>query len=208
MKKKSLDNNALERLNLNRIKNITNKSIVKDFLIFNFIIGFGAGLVVPYFNIYLKYKAHIETDKVGVLMAFSTLAMALGSLITPKLALKFGKARTLIISQLISIPFLILMTNTENKMIFYTSFILRSGFMNMSMPLAINLAMDIVEIENKHIMSSLINLFANLSRAISAAIGGYIIANYRNGYELPYFITALLYIFALIFAYRKILPNV
>ena len=50
---------------------ISKKKYPMKFLLYNLLIGFGAGLVVPYFNVYLKYKVNATTEQIGIIMAGS-----------------------------------------------------------------------------------------------------------------------------------------
>lgn len=176
---------------------------VRSFLNFNFIIGFGAGLVVPYFNVYLKYKINISTDVLGTIMSISQVAMGIGGLLTPFMAKKFGKVKTIIICQIVSIPFLLLIATPPSIMIVSIAFFMRSALMNMPGPVINNMSMELVEDVNRPVFSSLMNLSSNFSRAISAAVAGFIMKNIINGYEIPYYITTALYVFGTVYFYRS-----
>ena len=60
--------------------------------------------------------------------------------------------------------------------------------------------MEIVGAENRGKISSLSRIADNLTRAFSAVVAGYIMANWN--YEIPYFITACTYLLASLVYYR------
>lgn len=171
-------------------------------LMYNSIIGFGAGLVVPYFNVYLKYKLNIGTGLIGIIMALAQGAMGLGSLITPYMSKKFGRINTVIICQVISIPFLLFIAIPPSLVIVSISLFLRNALMNMSGPITNTMSMELVETSERSIFASANNIAGNVSRALSAVVAGFIMKNFANGYELPYFITAILYIIGTIYFHK------
>lgn len=181
---------------------VINEKGVREFLIYNILVGLGAGLVVPYFNVFLKYKVNITTSQLGGIMSMSQIATGVGGLIVPSLARRFGKVNTVIICQVLSIPFLLLIATPPSIMIVSIAFFMRSALMNMAGPVIGNMSMELVESEKRSVLSSLSSLSSNFSRAISAAIGGFIMRHVPNGYEVPYYITAALYIAATIYFYK------
>lgn len=68
--------------------------------------------------------------------------------------------------------------------------------MNMAQPALQSLTMEIVGDEERSALSSLMNLSNHITRGISASVAGFIMANIS--YELPYYITAVLYITAIL----------
>ncbi|KGK81728.1 MFS transporter [Clostridium sp. HMP27] len=173
-----------------------------QYVLYNFIIGFGAGLVVPYFNVYLKYKINISTETIGFIMALAQGAMGVGGLITPIMAKKYGKINTIIICQTLSVPFLMLIALPPSVVIVSTALFMRNALMNMAGPIISNLAMEMVDSNHGPMFSSIINISGNLSRALSAMLSGFIMNHLVNGYEIPYFITAIVYIGGTIYFYK------
>lgn len=173
-----------------------------QYVLYNFIIGFGAGLVVPYFNLYLKYKINISTETIGLIMALAQGAMGIGGLITPIMAKKYGKINTIIICQTLSVPFLMLIALPPSVVVVSAALFMRNALMNMAGPIISNLAMEMVDSNHRPIFSSIINISGNLSRALSAMLAGFIMNHMVNGYELPYFITAFVYVGGTVYFYR------
>lgn len=169
-----------------------------NFLIYNAIIGFGAGLVVPYFNVYLKYKVNASPWQIGIIMGLAQGAMGIGGITTPLLAKKFGRVKTIIICQVISIPFLMLIALPSYLIVVSIALFIRNALMNMTGPITNNLSMEMINKYERPIFSGVNNLCGNLARALSAVVAGYIMSHFANGYELPYFFTAILYIIATI----------
>jgi predicted MFS family arabinose efflux permease len=167
---------------------------VWNLLFYNVLIGFGAGMVVPYFNVFLTRKLGITSDLVGLILSLTQGATAIAGLIAPILATKYGRVPTVVGTQLASIPFLLLIALPPNIYLVSFALFMRSALMNMSNPVASGFSMEIVDAEKRGKMSSLMRIADNVTRSGSAAVAGYIMANWS--YEVPYFFTAILYCLA------------
>lgn len=175
-------------------KSIFKQKYPRKYLLYNFIIGFGAGLVVPYFNVYLRYKVNASTMQIGVIMALSQASMGIGGLITPYMAKKIGRFKTIILCQLVSIPFLMLIALPPSIIVVAIALFIRNGLMNMTGPVTGNLSMELVKEYERSMFASVNNISSSLSRAFSSVLAGFIMKNFVNGYEIPYFITSIMYL--------------
>jgi MFS family permease len=155
-------------------------------------IGFGAGLVVPFFSVYLKFMLNITDGAVGTIMAISQIGTIIGGLSVSPLAKRFGRVKTVIFCQLLSIPFLIFISFPQGLIIIAISFFFRSSLMNMAHPIISSLAMEIVDDDVRTHMSSVVSMTSHLFRALGIYIGGYLM--YTVSYNFPYYITILCYL--------------
>lgn len=174
--------------------NVMRNKDVARLLVYSVIIGFGAGLIVPFFNVFLSGKLQLDTAVVGLILSLSHGATALAGLAAPVLASKYGKANTVVGTKLASIPFLFLIALPSNVYVVSVALFMRSALMNMSSPVASNISMEIVEPNERGKISSLMRISDNVSRALSTMAAGYIMS--RWNYQAPYFITAILYFIA------------
>lgn len=175
------------------------------FLCFNAIIGLGAGMVVPFFSVYLKYSLHIDDATVGAIMAFAQFGCVLGGLLIPFMASKLGVHRSIVTCQLLSIPFLLSIAFPSSVLIVAVSFFVRSSLMNMANPLVQNLGMEMVHPLDRANLSSLMTLSNNITRAIGISAGGYIMKNIS--YNMPYYFTVFFYlcsVFVFVRMYREV----
>ncbi|MGL4945483.1 MAG: MFS transporter, partial [Fusobacteriaceae bacterium] len=170
------------------------------YLIYNTVIGFGAGLVVPFFSVYLKFALNIEDSWVGNIMALSQVGLVVGGLLVPYVSRKLGKVKTVIVCQLLSIPFLISIAFPTGLFIVAVSFLIRSTLMNLNQPLVQNISMEIVDDELRPLMSSLSQMTAYFTRALSVLLAGYIMENFS--YNTPYYFTVILYLISTYLFYK------
>lgn len=180
-----------DSIKLSDFKGILNKKIVM-FLIYTGFIGLGAGLVVPFFGIYLKYMLDTTEGVVGVILSIAQLGTVIGGLSVPLLSKKIGSYKTIIATQLLSIPLLIMIGLPQGIVIVAIAFFLRSSLMNMSQPLIRNISMTLIDHHNRSMMSALRAMVNNLSRALGIFISGILMSTYT--YNTPYIFTILFYI--------------
>jgi len=70
------------------------------------VIGFGAGVLVPFLNVYFKTQFGLSDITLGFLFAFQSVFMALATLVGPIVAERLRRVRAVVFVQLLSIPFL------------------------------------------------------------------------------------------------------
>lgn len=180
-----------DSIKLSDFKGLLNKKIVL-FLIYTGFIGLGAGMVVPFFGIYLKYMLDTTEGTVGIILSIAQLGTVIGGLSVPLLSKRLGSYKTVISTQLLSIPLLIIIGLPQGIIIVAVAFFLRSSLMNMSQPLIRNIAMTLTDHHNRSMMSALRAMVNNLARALGIFISGIIMTSYS--YNTPYIFTILFYI--------------
>jgi len=138
------------------------------------IIGFGAGALVPFLNVFLRAKFGLSDGFVGLLFAFQSVAMAVATLVGPILAERLRRIRAVVWVQLLSIPFLILLGYTPFVWLSAVGFLARAGLMNMANPLYTAFAMDAVKPERRPTASALMQMSWQGTRGLSALVSGQI----------------------------------
>ncbi len=163
------------------------------------LIGLGAGLIVPFFSVYIKHSLNTTDSVVGSIMAFAQFGTVLGGLLTPILSRRLGRVKFVLICQLMSIPFLISISFPQGAFIMAISFFFRNSLMNMANPVLQSMAMDLVDKKHRTVMSSLFTLCDNLLRALGTQAGGIIMM--AVSYNTPYYITVVLYLLSAVLIY-------
>lgn len=179
-------------------KLVTGKTLL--YLIQVSLIGLGAGMIVPFFSMYLKYSLDASDGVVGNIMAISQVGTVIGGLIVPPLAKKLGRVNTVIACQLLSIPFLFSISFPQGVVIITISFFFRSSLMNMASPIIGSLAMEIVDDQTRTYMSSMVSLTNNLFRSVGIYFGGILMFNFS--YNTPYYWTIGCYLIGTVILYN------
>lgn len=161
-------------------------------LAYSLVIGFGAGMVVPFFSLFLSHKLHASNTQVGTTLAVSQLMVALGAVLTPFLVTKWGMVKTVVIVQMASIPFLLGIALPDILIVAAAAVVIRGALMNMPQPVNSNFLMQIFEERERGIVMGLDHTASAVTRALALVAGGYLMEHVS--YEAPYFFTVALYI--------------
>jgi len=164
-----------------------------------FIVGTGAGLIIPFLNLYFRDRFGQPPDKIGLFYTAGNITMLIGILAGPVLARKIGMVRTLVWTQLLSIPFMIILAYTYSLELAFACFLIRGGLMNMGGPIGTNFGMEMVTKTEHALVNALFMFGWTSSWMISTAVGGRLIEIY--GYTLPLMITVGLYLASSILYY-------
>ncbi|MBI3871845.1 MAG: MFS transporter [candidate division Zixibacteria bacterium] len=159
-----------------------------------FLVGMGAGLIIPFLNLYFRDRFELSTQTIGIYYGLVQAAMVLGVMLGPELARRFGMVRTIVVSELASLPFMAALAFTHNLPLATGAFLARGALMNLGVPISTNYMMERVGPDDRAIANSAAMLAWTGSWAITAGIGGWMIE--RWGYELPLLIAGALYLIA------------
>lgn len=156
------------------------------------ITSFGAGLIMPFMNVFFRVQYHQSDQVIGVLFAWGSLAMGLGLLAAPPLADRLGKIQIVVITQGLSIPFLIILGFSPLFWVSGVAYYIRVALMNMSSPVYQTFVMEQVEPSSRAMVASLVSMSWNFGWAISPTISG--ILQVRYGFGPPFLGTIILYV--------------
>ncbi len=160
------------------------------------ITSIGAGLIMPFMNVFFRVQYNQTDQVIGVLFAWGSLAMGLGLLAAPPLAERYGKIRIVVITQGLSIPFLILLGFAPLFWISAIAYYIRVALMNMSSPVYQTFVMEQVDSSSRAMVASLTSMAWNFGWAISPSISGML--QVRYGFGPPFLCTIILYIIAVV----------
>lgn len=153
--------------------------------------SFGAGLFIPFMNVYFRETYGQSDQAIGTLFAWGSLAMAVGFLLAPAMADRMGKIQLVVLTQLLSIPFLFLLGFSPWFWIAALAYYVRQGLMNMSNPVYQTFVMEHVEPDARATAASLVSMAWSSGRAFSPTISGYIQIHY--GFEPVFALVIVLY---------------
>ncbi|MFN4182158.1 MAG: MFS transporter, partial [bacterium] len=69
----------------------------------NFLIGLGAGFLIPFFNLFFKLEHHTSDETLGMIFAVTSLFTGTGSLLVPLFSRHFGRIPVILTTQGIAI---------------------------------------------------------------------------------------------------------
>jgi MFS family permease len=199
----SLTGDAKDETRFN-LKLKTPKKLIAYLAVPPMMVGLGAGMTIPFLNLYFKTRFSLDANNIGMLFALAQLFTIGGALLAPMLARKFGMILSVILSQIISLPFLFILGLSYYLPLAIAAFLIRNALMNMSAPISSNFSMEAVHPDDRSITSGLLSLAWLFTWGITANIGGYFIENF--GYELPFAFTMVFYILSSYLYYKLLYP--
>jgi MFS family permease len=177
-------------------ENIGNRRLVARIIGPNVIISMGAAILIPYMNLFFKEIFPISDRVLGTLFAVSSVITGLATLASPILADRWGRIRSLVFTQLASIPFLLLIGFSGSFWVSGVAFWVRAALMNMGNPLYNAFAMEQVQERERATVSGLMGMSWNLGWTIGPFLSGYMQEHPNIGFQPIFVITCVLYIVA------------
>jgi MFS family permease len=151
---------------------LDNRILWRKLLSLHLLVALGAGLIMPFLNLYLADKFELSFNEVGLLFAISSLATAAAMLLEPALVKRFGKVGTIAISQLLALPFIVILAYVPYLPLVTVALFLRTALINGAYPVYISLAMELLSPEERTAFMLGVQSIWNIGWALSAALSG------------------------------------
>lgn len=174
----------------NSLKGFRSWGRVARLLVPEMCISFGAGLVIPFVALFLRERLGASVTEIGAIHAVSSLAMAAAALWTPRLARRLGLAGTIVVTELASLPFLVMIPMATNLPAAAVLFWIRGMLMNMSWPVYNQLSMEGLPAHDKPLVAGWVRFGWSIAWLGGSAVGGRLM---EHSYTEPYFYAAALY---------------
>ncbi len=145
--------------------------------------GLGAGLTIPFINLYFRNRFHVPAGDIGLYYSAAQALMLAAFLLAPVVARRLGSVRTIVIFQLSSIPFFLVLAFATSPALAVGAILLRHACMNMIHPVGANFAMEVVRPRQRARVNGLKQAANKLSWVVANSAGGLLVA---QGAVLPY----------------------
>lgn len=169
------------------------------------VVGLGAGLTIPFINLYFTDRFELSKDRLGLVMAASQLTMTIAVMLTPRLVARMGLLKATILTEALSLPFFLTLAFTTHFGVGVAAFIMRTALMNLSHPMWRNLIMEVTPDIWRPAVNGVSMLAWNLGWAASNRWGGVLIETSSgwlgegvDGYAMPMVLTLSLYVLAIV----------
>ncbi len=176
-----------------------NPGMLSKLLLPMFVTSIGAGLIMPFMNIFFSNVHHQPDPVIGTMFAWGSLAMGVGLILAPAFADRYGKIKVVVYTQALSIPFLVLLGFSPWFSLSAIAYYIRLTLMNMSSPVYQTFVMEQVESESRAMVASLNSMVHSFGRAFSPIISGWLQVQY--GFTPPFIGTIALYVIAIVMYY-------
>lgn len=163
------------------------------------IIAIGAGLTIPFINLFFFHNFFIEASDFALIGSCTSILVAISSLYVPKIKNRFGFRKGITISQSIAIVALIILATTQFFKDYWFAFplalscyLLRAPLMNMAAPMTSQLTMNYVGKKNQEMLSAIMAAIWSGSWYFSSQIFRFLI-DLGFQYAYIFYITAAIY---------------
>ncbi|MFX1481784.1 MAG: MFS transporter, partial [Promethearchaeota archaeon] len=179
------------------IRNVQNWGFIGKYTSTVASIGLGAGMIVMFFNLFFTHEFPVDSGLLGVIFGVNTIVLSAGNFLAPALSDRIGKVRTVVLTEALSIPFLITLSFANTLEFAILGYVARNVLMNMAGPVSNAFFMESLSKEERGTAVGVMRSADSLVRAIASNIGGWLLA--LGLYRLPYLLVSGLYVFGISF---------
>jgi MFS family permease len=159
------------------------------------LIGAGAGLFVPYANLFFVQHLGASSALFGLIDGGTTTLTALMTLVAPLLAVRIGRVNSIVLTQLASIPLLVALGLTPFIPLVALFYLSRQPLMDMTMGILQVFSMEAAPQRHRGLANSSYQAGFQVANAITASLGGFIIVQF--GYPPLFIGGAICYLLAI-----------
>jgi MFS family permease len=181
-------------VDLLNLRNVRSARMIVKFMIPTAIIGFGAGFIVPLFNVFFSDKFNATAQQVGLMSAMSNVTLGVGTLVAPVLSKRLGKAKSVVLCEYLSMPFIMLTTLAPNLTMAASAYVARTALMNMAGPIGTALQMELVTENERATTNGLMVMADNIPRSVTASVSGEMMT--VREFVVPFMFTTVTYFIA------------
>lgn len=137
------------------------------------IIGFGAGLTVPFFNVYFQNEWSLGPREIAPIFSLMFLVLVVSYLLAPPLIKRFGPVKVILLSQVLSLPFFVELALGNFLWAAIVAFIMRQTLMNLSDPVYRQFAQEVADPRDRNSVAVVVHTSRQLF---------FVVANFASGY--------------------------
>lgn len=148
------------------------------------LIPIGAGQVIPFLNLFVQQRFGLDLAELNGVFALTSIGTVLAILYQPTLAQRFGRVRSVVLVQGISIPFLVVLGFSPVLWTVIAAMAVRNSLMNAGNPIANAFAMDQVSRAERATLAAAMSLAWSVGWVIAGAY--YSIVHTALGFDAGY----------------------
>ena len=167
------------------------RGVLVKYLVPSVLIATGAGLFVPLMTQWFALRYNVPDTYSGLIIGISSFLLAAFALGAPNLARRFGLVAAIVLTQGLSMAFMLAVPLSPTFEIAGGIYILRTFMMNVSSPLGTSLIMGLVDRNERGAAAGISAALWRLPNSLSTVAGS---AMMNAGMlELPFYIASVLY---------------
>ncbi|MHA2207951.1 MAG: MFS transporter [Candidatus Thorarchaeota archaeon] len=180
-------------------QNVKNWRFIGGYMASISTVGLGAGMIVMYFNLFFESVFEADAALIGIIFGINTITLSAGNFLAPAISDRIGKVRTIILTEALSIPFLLMISWAPVLYYAVIAYVMRAVLMNMAGPVSSAFFMEGLRKEERATAMGVVRTGDSLARGVAANIGGWMLA--AGLYREPYLLVSGLYIVGIFMFY-------
>lgn len=161
------------------------------------IIGFGAGLTVPFFNVYFQNEWSLRPDEIAPIFTLMFVVLVVSYLLAPPLIKRFGPVKVIIVTQLLSLPFFVELALGNFLWAAIVAFIMRQTLMNLSDPVYRQFAQEVADPRDRNSVAVVVHSSRQLFFVLANFVSGYLIDMAGGRFTIVIVTTIVIYVVAI-----------
>lgn len=157
------------------LRNVEHLGIIARFAALSLMVGVGFGLTVRFFNVFFQEVHGASDGQIGTILGLGAIAGAASILISPVVAQQWGKAKSVFITQTLSLPFLILLAMVPSLSLVTTIFLVRGALYSIGQPLRTQLSMEFITSKERGTTAGFVHTAFDLGGGVGAGVAGLLI---------------------------------
>jgi MFS family permease len=178
---------------------------LKVFSINNFLIGLGAGFIIPLIATWMFVRYGTPDQFTGPMLAITSISIGFSAFLSTRVSERLGPVKAIAVVQLSSTVFMVAIPFMPDPYLASIMYFIRSALMNMAGPILDSFLMTIVDKEDRGLASAINSIIWRLPNSVSTIAGGVMLAS--GMLYLPFFIAASLYVVAITAFYINFRPK-
>jgi len=162
----------------------------------NVLVAFGAGFFVPLMTLWFSLRYGVSDSLSGPVIGISGFLIAGVSLVAPFLARRFGLVRAAVLSEGLSMVFMLFVPFSPTFLIAGIVYTVRSFLMNVANPMNSSLIMGLVSPDERGAAAGISSAVWRFPNSVSTIIGSAMMGAGLLG--LPFYIATVLYVASLV----------
>jgi predicted MFS family arabinose efflux permease len=170
-----------------RVRGTLTRLVVPDL-----VLGFGAGLVIPFLNLYFANRFQLGPREISWCFAGGQTLMTIGFLATSVVGRRLGLVKAVVAVELASVPFFVVLALSHHLPVAVMAFLARGALMNMAAPLYKNFAMKVVPDGWREVANGACHGAWNGAWVLAALVAGRLLET--SGFTPVMLLAAVLYV--------------
>ncbi|WP_419190406.1 MFS transporter [Saltatorellus ferox] len=149
-----------------------------------FLIATGAGFCIPFLPTYFQERFAVPADGWGYLFASGQVLMTFGFLLTPVALQRFGFVKSMVLIELASLPFFVMLAFTTSLPIAMFAFLMRGALMNATHPILKNLMMQATPAGVREVQTGVNATLWGVGWVVGPLLAGRVLDTTGNDYSI------------------------